>query len=1056
MESKLHQALRQKVELEQLLEAQDAALRELRDECQYLREAESEAKGNTSLKTSFHLTETLADQLLVDAREEIAVLKAQLEKELTEKQQLEAELLASSNDAQKLKEGLEVVQMDLRRYVENTKKLEQDSHEREQISVMKINEMKLNFDTLNEEKNNLEINLRKMTKNIASLTEERDAMVVDLDQIREALLLTKAERASLQSVLIASTEQIELRINELASVAVKMEAAEKARTESTQLIDQLTCDVKMREESIVDLERTLQETKTFVENLNADKAQSEVKIKEMLETEQRLRKAIDELKGQVTEQATVISNLESGLEKAKHSYEVSISEMTEEKSKLCEALLQKTASITLLEATIKKTQLEHGKELTSIIAERDNLCQELTEVNQQVVEKDWAYSKMELERNAKVTDLEEIKDQINKEIKEVTTEYNTLKDQLEQSRSDSVQHLQIISQMSSEVNNLKEKYSQTTLDLQSQIALLRDQATVIDKLEESINELIDENSSFKHSEVDFKMVSMTLQEKIQKAIEERKNLLSVQARCQSELKESKKGKAKSDGELETCRADSVIKQQLIANCEERVFQLQVNLKNMEKTLEEAEKENDELSAKLKDCQKQLDEKGTEISQFTQEIIGLKIVIEKKSQLLAEKESFLCERDSSLAALIEEAEKSALELLRVKKERDEEIAEKRAIEGMKETSDITIVNLKEQLKHLGAENEELNFRLKETCTVLLKRDEDIAILEHEKKQDQSTLQEIKISYDTLCAEKDQLKVDLKESQHLLEMNLAEISKNAEEMRALKDCIDEMKAELEEKEIVLVESGEAVTCLKEELRVAHEESKKIKVHLEEQLLSAQSNCEKLNEKLKELQIKVIEKEKAVETSEEELKTLRNDLRNERTYLKDLKEKMRLEKETLEKNLLAKDEGLQALQTEFYDIAENKTQLEEKLSILIEENNNLSFEVDRMRKEIVESKAETRALRSELEQAKLNLEQQAVEFNREKMQITTELELQQRNSATALRHLEAKNLALDEVKNVAMAKVHELLKSHGQLRQELEDLVANKSAENTTLGMQVCICI
>ncbi|XP_069371191.1 centromere-associated protein E isoform X2 [Paralichthys olivaceus] len=563
-------------------------LQELRQENQQLR-AELEDRMETlqcevkTLTEKLESTETERDSQLCykeasfqSSSEEKEKLLCRVTSLSEERDQLQETLQELRQENQQLKAELEDRMENLQCEVKTlTEKLESTETERDSLLCDK----EASFQSSSEEK-------EKLLCRVTSLSEERDQLQETLQELRQENQQLRAEledrMKNLQCEVKTLTENLESTETERDSLLCYKEASFQSSSEEK---EKLLCRVTSLSEERDQLQETLQELRQENQQLKAE-------LEDRMENLQcEVKTLTEKLESTETERDSLLCDKEASYQSSSEEKEKLLCRVTslcEEKDKLQETLQELRQENQQLKAELEdrmeNLQCEVNtltEKLESTETERDSLlCYKEASFQSSSEEKEKLL--------CRVTSLCEERDQLQETLQELRQENQQLKAELE----DRMENLQC------EVNTLTEKLESTETErdtllcykeasfqssseekekLLCRVTSLSEER---DQLQETLQELRQENQQLK-AELEDRMENLqcevkTLTEKLESTETERDSLLShKEASFQSSSEEKEKL---------LCRVMSL--------CEER--------DQLQETLQELRKENQQLRAELED------------------------------------------------------------------------------------------------------------------------------------------------------------------------------------------------------------------------------------------------------------------------------------------------------------------------------------------------------------------------------------------------------------------------------------------------------------------------
>ncbi|XP_045039707.2 centromere-associated protein E isoform X4 [Desmodus rotundus] len=740
-------------------------------------------------------------------------------------------------------------------------------------------------------------------------------------------------------------------------------------------------------------------------------------------------------------------------------------------------------------------RLNEVEELKEQLARRDSSLQTverektlITEKLQQTLEE---VRTLTLERDASRQFQESLqieRDQLRSDIEDTVHMNIDTQEQLRNALESLKQHQETI-------NTLKMKISEESsknLHIEENIEETKDEC------QEEIQEAQDiQEQSFNKKEKDNESKKMISD--VEQLKEELKTKESALLRLEMEKLELSERIQESHDEMESVAKERDDLQRLQALLQSKNDQLTENMEEMRAKHLETEEELKVAHCHLAEQEETIDklrvnlsERETELSNFQKELETANDGLQKKMQELHEKqEQFIClkeisetqEKTSELAQLkeqlkakdfsLESIESERLKLTERLQESQEEIKiiikERDELKRMQETLQMERDQLKENNKEIVAEGQKIKEELKSTYTVLKEYQETINARDIPEKTDQgATSQRDLENSDTKLWGKIQ---EFQEEEHqLLEMKAVnETQEKICEMEYLKKQLETQKSTLENLEMENIrltqtlqdnlEEIRSVTKERDDLRGVEETLKVERDQLKENLretvirdLEKQEELRIANINLKEHQEIIDELRRIISEKTDEISNIQTDLENKNSTLKaqsqelqekehqllkvknDLRENI-YQTEQLKKQLEAQNSILESTETEKLRLTKQLQENLEEVRCVTEERDSLrrmegtlKTEGDQLRESLGEREARIQELKANEHQF-LKLKEELSETQK-KMSEMEQLKKQVKAQSLTLDKIEMENLNL-------VQKLHENLEEMKSVMRERDDL-------------------
>ncbi|KAM3861530.1 uncharacterized protein ACN63O_014984 [Diretmus argenteus] len=826
------------------------------------------------------------DQLKLDIQENVAMLdesdrqRGSLSEKLDEMQQLMKDLEEKLADSELSRSTEEEIGKELQEQLNQlTVELESVRAEKEQLVMQRQPEETASSQSSAEE-------MEKLLSEVASLTEERDQLKVDIQE----------------NVEMTIENQEELRT-----------ALERNRNLKEQIKHLETAQMSKQDNPGLQPEELQNNMKTLTEELESVQAERDALLSERSANLQSCTEEFEKLLSKVTsltEERDQLQEILEGLRQEKTQLKAEL----EEKMEMVEQL-----HTTVQTVTEQKSQLENDlqrnmekiktltEELENIQAERDHLSTRTASPHSSTREN---YDELLF----KVTSLTEERDQLQEILEGLRQERNQLKAELEE-------RMDMIQQLEDQLESTKEKMSQLKTDLQENVEMTIENQEELRAAQEKIKVLTDEGNrlrtqkaelecrpgsglenTFHLEELQNQIQRLTVEMETVRA--ERDSLRSERATdLQTSAEESEKLLCKVTSlteerdqlqeTLETLRQEEVVHK---AQLEET---LQTEMSILTGKLESVQAERDcllsEKAAVLQSSTEELEKLLSKVTSLTEERNQLQEILEglrqEENQLKtdleervetiqrltvemetvrAERDSLRSERATDLQMSAEESEKLLCKVTSLTEERDQL---QETLERLRQEGDVHKAQLEETLQtEISAVQEKLKEQERLNSEQQAEKEEQEAQLQLEMSILMGKLESVQAERDNLLSEKAAV---LQSSTEELEKLLSRVTSLTEERNQLQEILEGLRQEENQLKTDLEERVETISAVQEKLKEqerlnleqqAEKEQQEAQLHQDIQRLKAEQ-AEENSRLQKDLQDKL----ETVQQLEKELQTL-----------------------------------------------------------------------------------------------------------------------------------------------------------------------------------------
>ncbi|KAI3370050.1 hypothetical protein L3Q82_024840 [Scortum barcoo] len=691
----LAKALAKKKELEEkmvsLLQEKNDLLLQVQSESENLSDAEERCEG------------------LIKAKIQLEAKVKETSERLEDEEEMNAELTAKKrkleDECSELKKDIDDLELTLA-------KVEKEKHATE-------NKVK-----------NLVEEMASLDENIAKLTKEKKALQEAHQQTLDDL---QAEEDKVNTLTKAKTK-LEQQVDDLEG---SLEQEKKLRMDLERAKRKLEGDLKLAQETIMDLENDKQQSEEKLKKKDFETSQLLSKIEDEQSLCAQLQKKIKELQARIEEleeeieaerasrakspplqhEATAaalrkkqadsvaelgeqIDNLQrvkQKLEKEKSEYKMEIDDLTSNMESVSKAKTNLEKMCRTLEdqlSEMKTKNEEHVRQLNDIGVQRARLQTENGEISRQLEEKEALISQLTRSKQAYTQQIEELKRHIEEEVKAKNAlahavqssrhDCDLLREQYEEEQEAKSELQRAMSKANSEVAQWRAKYETDAIQRTEELEEAKKKlAQRLQDAEESIEAVnakcasLEKTKQRLHGEVEDLMIDV-----------ERANALA--ANLDKKQRNFDKVLAEWKQKYEECQAELEGSQKEARSLSTEMFKLKNSYEEALDHLETLKRENKNLQQEISDLTEQIGESGKTIHELEK---GKKTVEIEKTELqtsLEEAEATLEHEESKILRI-------QLELTQVKSEIDRKLAEKdEEIEQIKRNSQRVIESMQTTL------------------------------------------------------------------------------------------------------------------------------------------------------------------------------------------------------------------------------------------------------------------------------------------------------------------------------------------------------------------------
>ncbi|XP_035760384.1 myosin heavy chain, fast skeletal muscle-like [Neolamprologus brichardi] len=684
-----------------------------------LKSAETE-KEMAAMKETFEKTkEDLAKALAKKKElEEKMVSLLQEKNDLLLQVQSEGENLA---DAEERCEGLIKAKIQLEAKLKETAERLEDEEEMNAELTAKKRKLEDECSELKKDIDDLELTLAKVEKEkhatenkVKNLTEElaaQDESIAKLSKEKKALQEAhqqtlddlQAEEDKVNSLTKAKTK-LEQQVDDLEG---SLEQEKKLRMDLERAKRKLEGDLKLAQETIMDLENDKQQSDEKIKKIEMNKKREAEfqKLRRDLEeatlqheaTAAALRKKQADSVAELGEQIDNLQRVKQKLEKEKSEYKMEIDDLASNMEGIAKAKANLEKMCRTLEdqlSELKSKNDENVRQLNDIGAQKARLQTENGEYSRQIEEKEALVSQLTRGKLAYTQQIEELKRHIEEEVKAKNAlahavqsarhDCDLLREQYEEEQEAKAELQRSMSKANSEVAQWRTKYETDAIQRTEELEEAKKKlAQRLQDAEESIEAVnakcasLEKTKQRLHGEVEDLMID------VERANALAANLDKKQRNFDKVLAEWKQKYEESQAELEGAQKEA-------RSLSTELFKMKNSYEEALDHLETLKRENKNLQQEISDLSEQLGETGKTIHELEK---GKKTVEIEKSEIqtaLEEAEATLEHEESKILRV-------QLELTQVKSEVDRKIAEKdEEIEQIKRNSQRVIESMQTTL------------------------------------------------------------------------------------------------------------------------------------------------------------------------------------------------------------------------------------------------------------------------------------------------------------------------------------------------------------------------
>ncbi|XP_065074895.1 uncharacterized protein mud isoform X2 [Ochlerotatus camptorhynchus] len=803
--------------------------------------------------------------LLITVRQTKAALQRSLEEEQEKSDELSSQIEDLNTKLSTAAEELGQLAMEKEELLNTQSAIEaekQEFVERVQELTESIAFVEEDRDTLREEKCRLEAEVERIDHDKGSLDEQCGKLLKQLSMEREEAAAQKAKHEKTTTALSKERAELEVKLKVMDEKRNVLDGKVQELEESKKVLEVALGDKGAVESKVGELSKLVDELRVERANLEAEKTC-------LCKEQESNKKAIDELKKELTSMEEIKATKESEvlmLQETNQELQMTVEETVKaldaskqvikslegESKKLEEGLAQKEAEVVKLATEVEETNKNRREVEESLKAKE----QESAEVEKQLVEK---VKEIEVTQQQKQ---EEILLQ-TENIQYIQTEQQETSKRLEQALKEKSNLESMVLQLTDELDNRSKELTHAAKEIH-----LKEQE--IFTASESLNASEAKSSELKMSIAELNSEKTSLESKL-------RNL-------EDELETQKKLTLSKEQTAEELTAK-------LAETSESKKRLELQLNQLESDRSAVESTNQLLVQQLSNVKAQvtdqldfIDAKDSEIHQLTaglEKVKSIQSQLEKKvsgfESIVAEKdeiESQLVRLQNELELVRDDKRKIESELEKVKEENND--VDRRLIQQLQDydTLNEAFLNERDSNRELTEKHLELdrtvqdlrqeNSRLvqaQESCKSLLAAKEK-RLVEQEKqmeklKREMDGLFGKNQQMDSLSHEFMQLKVEKSELEAKKEELNEAIEQNEIQQKAMQESMDHLRESLKVKQQELDVMHSDMTTLKETLHTLKIENSRLK-----------STQELQQDKMLNLELKNTEQSKKIEKLEESL--------------------------------------------------------------------------------------------------------------------------------------------------------------------------------------------
>ncbi|KAJ8001438.1 hypothetical protein DPEC_G00169500 [Dallia pectoralis] len=705
-----------------------------------------------------------SEKELANMKENYEKMKIDLTKALAKKKELEEKMVAmvqekndlalqvasdseNLNDAEERCEGLikSKIQMEAK-LKETTERLEDEEEISAELTAKKrkledecselkkdIDDLELTLAKVEKEKHATENKVKNLTEEMASVEESVAKLTKEKKALQEAHQQTlddlQAEEDKVNTLTKAKTK-LEQQVDDLEG---SLEQEKKLRMDLERAKRKLEGDLKLSQETVMDLENDKQQSDEKIKKKEFETSQLISKIEDEQSLGAQLQKKIKELQARIEEleeeieaeraARAKIDNLQrvkQKLEKEKSEYKMEIDDLSSNMEAVAKAKGNLEKMCRTLEdqlSELKTKNDENVRQVNDINAQRARLLTENGEFSRQLEEKEALVSQLTRGKQAFTQQVEELKRHIEEEVKAKNAlahgvqsarhDCDLLREQFEEEQEAKAELQRGMSKANSEVAQWRTKYEtdaiQRTEELEESKKKLAQRLQEAEECIEATNSKcasLEKTKQRLQGEVEDLMIDVeranalatnldkkqrnfdkVLAEWKQKYEEGQAELEGAQKEVRSmstELFKMKNSYEEALDQLETLRRESKNLQQEISDLTEQIGETGKSIHELEKAKKTVETEKSEIQTALEEAEGTLEHEESKILRVQLELNQIKGEVDRK---IAEKDEEMeqIKRNSqrildSMQSTLDSEVRSRNDALRVKKKMEGDLNE----------------------------------------------------------------------------------------------------------------------------------------------------------------------------------------------------------------------------------------------------------------------------------------------------------------------------------------------------------------------------------------------
>ncbi|XP_075057044.1 centromere-associated protein E isoform X2 [Mixophyes fleayi] len=857
---------------------------------------------------------------------------------------------------------------------------QENLQEKTSMLIKQLQENKAKYETINNEKMELERVHQSVISEMEILQERIQSSELTLARVEEENNKLKQNHYC----LVEQLRSVPLEQDELKNIANTLQEVGDGLKDHIHKNDEQACQINeqaqhfsekhLLQDGAVNQEQqliALQEIEKLhdaLKNITAERDQLKLDLQEniemSIETQEELRNALDELKN---------------------------------KSHLLDAM---SSQVNGKDLENKILQLE--EQLNVIMTERDKILGELKNVTEQKQEshcdnKDGFPVALQEELQQKTTEHQ----QLLQKAEELAQVNNSLSSEMESLKNNMMETQTMLESM----QNIKLEAEKQLFDLQQQMEIVVQERDDLYNTQERL--LVEINQHKENLKENSELVLQLKHELQQKPIDcQYEDLSQTQLTLKDETEQLMKNLKITEAELETLRSEK-------RDTEQRLLHLQHQMEVVTNELDALKTAQESLTFERDQLKENL-EKNVEMVLGLQEELQQKAsekqdLIQKKEELERGQNGLRCEVESLTKSIMET--QSTLKTLHNEKLETEQ----------------QLIALQQHMEFVAQEKNEVQHKL-EKLIAEINYTKESNEMEKTTQEQQRPLEELSQT-ETKLNEFDLPMKNLKESDLVTlqndEMNTEEhILKLQQHMATVTQETNELKARLQS---VMSERDQ----LKEELR----ENVEMSIETQDDLRNTQEELQQQGQRVEHLTSIISSLEQKSSTLERELHdatTLLKEATSEREILDQSKQKLISEMEQLLNDLNNKEFGLGEVEKEKFEASNKIHELTAELRAVTEEKNQMQHSKENLAKESIETQEDLRRTQEELQQQKLKVEK-----------LTDEVSILEDKSSSLERELQENIILLKESVGHREILDHAKQKLASE-REQLMDALKSKDSE------------